>query len=184
MAKGVPNNIVKLCEICKKEEFVAASNRQKYCHKCKRTAWKQQKGIKKCNVCNIELIKDETWGNYTSWLCRDHYREYRKEDYVRRWEDVRASMKKYEARNNHTERRKKQRLETSKRMREKYPEKWVARLRLRNAVKKGDIQKMPCEVCHEPNVHAHHYAGYEGDAWAKVRWLCPAHHGVEHRKVI
>ena len=29
-----------------------------------------------CNVCKIELIKGETWGKYTNFLCKPHNREY------------------------------------------------------------------------------------------------------------
>lgn len=43
---------------------------------------------------------------------------------------------------------------------------------------RGEIVKMPCEVCGEERVHMHH------DDYVKpleVRWLCVVHHGAEHR---
>lgn len=61
----------------------------------------------------------------------------------------------------------------------KFREKYNARMRLGNAVRKGKIQRQPCEVCGEPMTQAHH------DDYSKpfdVRWLCSNHHGVQHRK--
>lgn len=46
-----------------------------------------------------------------------------------------------------------------------------------NAIRDGRIKKMPCEVCGDPQVHAHH------DDYMKpldVRWLCPSHHRQWH----
>jgi len=45
------------------------------------------------------------------------------------------------------------------------------------AIKRGDIQKEPCETCGEENVHAHHY-DYEKPL--DVSWLCPKHHSLLH----
>ena len=58
------------------------------------------------------------------------------------------------------------------------PIKERARRTLASEVRAGRIKRMPCEVCGEPNAHAHHpdYARpYE------VRWLCPFHHTEVHR---
>lgn len=50
-----------------------------------------------------------------------------------------------------------------------------------NAVRDGKLKKKPCEKCGtEKGVHAHH------DDYSKplqVRWLCPTHHGEEHRAI-
>lgn len=69
----------------------------------------------------------------------------------------------------------KKRLETS-------PEKVAARLGVYNAVLRGDIKKLPCEVCGELKVHAHHHLGYEGENAFKVQWLCITHHYEKHRR--
>jgi len=48
----------------------------------------------------------------------------------------------------------------------------------RNAARK--LERQPCEVCGDLNVHAHH------DDYSKpldVRWLCRSHHGAVHRRV-
>lgn len=53
-----------------------------------------------------------------------------------------------------------------------------ARLALNNAIRRGEIQRQPCEVCGtELRVHGHH------DDYTKpldVRWLCVAHHMAVH----
>ncbi|NDC96288.1 hypothetical protein EBZ38_09895 [bacterium] len=50
--------------------------------------------------------------------------------------------------------------------------------RVNKAIKAGKLMKMPCEKCGSLNVHGHH------DDYTKpleVRWLCPKHHGEQHR---
>lgn len=51
---------------------------------------------------------------------------------------------------------------------------------VKRALKSGVLTRESCEECGDPNVHAHH------DDYSKpleVRWLCPRHHGEQHRKV-
>lgn len=69
--------------------------------------------------------------------------------------------------------------ETSKRMRAKYPEKWKARMDLRNAVKQGKILKLPCSVCGSPLSQGHHE---DYSKSLEVIWLCTKHHMERHRK--
>ncbi len=59
-----------------------------------------------------------------------------------------------------------------RRMRLKWPQKMLARSRLRMAILRGDIVKQPCEVCGK-KAEAHH------DDYSKpleVRWFCHQHH--------
>jgi ribosomal protein S27AE len=47
-----------------------------------------------------------------------------------------------------------------------------------NAIRDGRLEKQPCEICGDAQVHAHH------DDYAKpldVRWLCITHHNEWHR---
>lgn len=53
-----------------------------------------------------------------------------------------------------------------------------ARRLLRNALRRGDLARAPCEKCGAAPAHAHH------DNYGKpldVRWLCAKHH-YEHHK--
>jgi hypothetical protein len=62
--------------------------------------------------------------------------------------------------------------------RRKNPVRARAQAKLGYHVRKGNIVRQPCEKCGAP-AQAHH------DDYSKpldVRWLCPTHHGMEHRK--
>ena len=57
--------------------------------------------------------------------------------------------------------------------------KYDVRKETRNAIRRGDLIKQPCEVCQEKKVDAHH------DDYSKplsVRWLCRKHHAEHHAK--
>lgn len=65
-----------------------------------------------------------------------------------------------------------------RRNRPHYREKDAVRRKAQWAVKTGKLTKLPCEVCGDVKVQAHH------DDYAKpleVRWLCRRHH-VEHHQ--
>lgn len=65
----------------------------------------------------------------------------------------------------------------TKKMMEKYPEKYLARSKTMYAVKTGKLKRLPCEVCGEIKVDAHH-PDYSKPL--EVKWLCRAHHAEEH----
>lgn len=62
----------------------------------------------------------------------------------------------------------------------KHREQYRAVAKLNNAIRAGKIIRGNCEVCGEANAQAHHYNGYDGDNWSKVKWLCIKHHKEEH----
>ena len=47
------------------------------------------------------------------------------------------------------------------------------------AIESGKITRQPCQVCGEPKSHGHH-PDYSKPF--EVVWLCPKHHGEQHRK--
>ena len=61
----------------------------------------------------------------------------------------------------------------------KFPERVKARNAVRNAIRKGQMQRGNCIVCGKPEAHAHH-ADYSKPL--EVSWLCHAHHWHMHRK--
>lgn len=67
----------------------------------------------------------------------------------------------------------------NRRYTEKYPLKKKAKTAVRSALKSGKLLKMPCQVCGNEKVHAHH------EDYSKpldVVWLCVRHHeDVHHR---
>ena len=63
----------------------------------------------------------------------------------------------------------------------KFPEKNKARVSLRNAVKQGKVDKLPCEVCGGKKPQGHHE---DYSKPLEVTWLCQKHHSEIHRKHI
>lgn len=69
--------------------------------------------------------------------------------------------------------------ENQRRYRERNPQKHLAHRMTQAAIKNGTIIPMPCEVCGELKVEAHH------DDYTKplaVRWLCKKHHWEERKR--
>jgi len=65
----------------------------------------------------------------------------------------------------------------AKRMMEKYPEKWLARRKVRYARQVGKLVKLPCEVCGDEKSFAHHE---DYSKPLEVKWLCSKHHREVH----
>jgi len=61
----------------------------------------------------------------------------------------------------------------------KYPERYAARYKLRNAVRLGKISKEPCVLCGNPISQGHH-SDYSKPL--VVTWLCRQCHSLIHRK--
>ena len=64
---------------------------------------------------------------------------------------------------------------------DKYPEKYSARNRLGNAIKRGKIIKPnTCEINNSclGRIEGHHHLGYEGEHWKDIQWLCHKHHRI------
>ena len=65
----------------------------------------------------------------------------------------------------------------TKEWREKYPKKYKAHNLVNNHKRAGNISELPCEVCNELRVVAHHD---DYDKPLNIRWLCYAHHSQWH----
>ena len=51
-----------------------------------------------------------------------------------------------------------------------------ARAALNHALRTGEVQRQPCEVCGNEKVEAHHHKGYAKKYWLEVQWLCKKDH--------
>ena len=60
-------------------------------------------------------------------------------------------------------------------------QKLSAKAAVKYAVKIGKLTRQPCQVCGDTNVHAHHT---DYTRKLDVVWLCPLHHGFQHRKAV
>lgn len=70
--------------------------------------------------------------------------------------------------------------ETTRGWRKRNPEKVRCHSAVARALRKGTLEKQPCEECGKTAVHAHH------DDYTKpleVRWLCAKHHGETHATI-
>lgn len=114
----------------------------------------------RCKECMRNVSKE--WDRAHPDQRRSYSRKWNKQhpDYYREWalahpESRDAACKKWQERN-----------------KDKYRAHWM----VRNALKDGRLQRMPCVVCGS-KAHAHHpdYANP-----LSVVWLCPKHHKEEH----
>jgi hypothetical protein len=151
----------KQCSKCKKEKIHSEF------HKDKRT----KSGLySACKSCHYECLK-----------------EWRKKNPERAKELNRISNKNWREKNQEKEgRRQKGRyqkrreyfLEYQKNYSLENPEKVLAATMVRDAIKKGFIERKPCETCGNVKSHGHH------DDYRKpfeVRWLCSKHHRLHHK---
>jgi len=78
-----------------------------------------------------------------------------------------------------TEKYRKMVCESARRYDNKHPSRYLAKLEVNKAIKRGDIRSLPCEKCGEEKTEAHH------DDYSKplnIRWLCRICHKKLHRK--
>lgn len=58
-----------------------------------------------------------------------------------------------------------------------------ARLLVGTHISRGKLIKLPCFICGNPQVTAHHYLGYAKEHALDVLWLCRIHHLEADRKL-
>lgn len=138
----------------------------------------------KCKTCGLEKSHDEfdkkiAAGPREPWNLR-RCKNCAHADYMKRYATparraaLNSSSRTWKAQN--PERH----AELAREYRRRHPEKVVAQNRLNYAVRKGVVQRKPCEVCGTTDkVHAHHRS-YEPEHWYDVRWLCFVCHKLEH----
>ena|SRR3990167_466791 len=134
-----------------------------------------------CNVCKIELIKGETWGKYTNFLCKPHNREYVLKYYYKQREKYILLTRERDKKNINNPKRRAQRAANSVKMYKKYHERMLSIARLHHAVKTGKVIKLACH-CGNFLTQGHHHKGYEGANALDILWLCQKHHLMAHNK--
>jgi len=55
-----------------------------------------------------------------------------------------------------------------------------ARGAVNKAILNGELVRLPCEKCGNPESEAHHYKGYAKKYWLTIRWYCRKHHREIH----
>jgi len=135
--------------------------------------------MKLCRSCNTEKSELE-FGNRKASLdglahkCKGCQKEYDS----RRLKDP----KRMKARRDYqrTDKGREAHNKATKNWADKNTIKRAAHLHVSNAVRRGELIPLPCEVCFNTHdIHAHH------DDYSKpleVRWLCNSHHNEWHRE--
>ena len=138
--------------------------------------------VKECFKCHrtlpiAEFYEHPRMGDGHLGKCK----ECTKRDVKERSKLTRQERHEYEQMRFKKPERKKQILEGQRRRRRLHPEKNRAYLKVKRAIKTGRLVKMPCEVCGDINVQAHHDDHFKP---LEVRWLCFKHHRELHGQVV
>lgn len=134
--------------------------------------------MKICTKCKQELTLDHFYRKFDN---RDSYYSICKKcknQYGKEWRRNNPDyMQKYDKRRNKTVHRKLMNLKKSRDFRKRYPEKYSAWNKTKGALDGGRLIKLPCVVCGEHTVDAHH-PDYTQPLY--VVWLCRKHHKEAH----
>lgn len=137
---------------------------------------------KNCSKCKVKKLKTEFFKKIRatdgrmSW-CKTCHGIWGKQYYLLNRERIRSRQTKYFSSRKGRDAWLRASMKRYQDVQER--PKWIARARLRYAVKKGEVKKASC-FCGEVKVYAHHYLGYEGEHWKDVKWLCYYHHAESH----
>ena len=139
--------------------------------------------MKTCFKCNRLLPLTEF---YTHPRMADGHlnkcKECNKKDVIANRCKRREQYSEYERTRNREEHRKAGRAETQRRQRHKHPEKDRARDMVFKAVKRGEIEKLPCKFCGNPESQAHHH---DYSKPLDVTWVCfKCHREKFHGQVV
>lgn len=126
--------------------------------------------LKKCIGCKEEKTLDNFYpcGKYFDSRCKPCRAVFHKQYYENNRERIRKRVQEL----NKLPHRRAANTEVSRRMRNKFPEKYKARTAVGNALRNGSLKRKPC-WCGETKVEAHH------EDYSKpldVVWLCIKHH--------
>jgi len=149
--------------------------------KVKKMMMESRSDMKKCFKCGeikpiSEFYKHSKMGDGHLGKCKSCC----KKDVSANYRKNRDHYQEYEAARGKTKSRIENKLVYTKTHRAKYPERYIARCAVNNAVRDGRLKKTPCEVCGSEDAEAHHE---DYSRPLDVVWLCRKHHVLLHGKV-
>lgn len=139
----------------------------KTCPDCGVTFEQTNKKSAKCLPCR--RIADKAWRDKKKADGIPFAMTVMPKEYFREYEKRRPKTSEYLQRKADKERMRRENPDHKQRV--------IARMQTRNAIRKGILVRMPCEICGLSKVDAHH------DDYSKpldVRWLCREHHAEFH----
>lgn len=137
-----------------------------------------------CKVCHQvkdveEFTKHIKQGPYEPWNLRQ-CKQCSHEKYLYRVSIPENVAAMQNASNNWKKKNPEKHARLAREYRERNKEKTLAQNKLNYAIRKGRIQRQPCEVCGTTEkVHAHHKS-YAPEDWYNVRWMCFLCHKIKH----
>ena len=138
--------------------------------------------LRKCYSCKVEkditkFVSDKSHSLGHKYLCLSCNSGKFIEYYLLHRKKLNEERKKYSK----TEKGKDVINRASKKAYKNHTQKWIARAKLRYAVKIGKVTKLSC-WCGNPKTDGHHHKGYTSEHELDVLWLCRPHHMELHRK--
>lgn len=130
-----------------------------------------------CKLCrnrrNVEIIRDmpEAEKEKRRIIRRKSYAENTDKEYLRYQRWVSRNIEYY---------RLKRRSYLKEYTQGKGKQRMLAVRAVSSAVRSGKILKLPCTICGDISVEAHHYKGYSNENLLTIRWLCRFHHLEVH----
>lgn len=156
------NDVTSNCEICfKQREGAPGPSQRLSCGKCGKTK------------SGAEFPKDATRASGRASACGECYRKKKREEHKRHPGCNSYHALKHRLNNPQMYR------DNARLNRQRHPKAAYARDVIRNEVKRGRLQRGPCETCGKKRAHGHHD---DYDRPLEVRWLCPTHHRYWHEE--
>ena len=155
------------------KERLTEKNKQ-WAHDNKDRVRESQKKYYSKNAKSLNL-KGKIWRDENKEHCSDKRSVY----YCNNKESLSIALKKWK----HSERGKNSISASTKKTREKYPEKRKANICVANAISSGKlIREKSCECCGDVTKIQAHHESYKKENWLKVVWLCVPCHSKQHPK--
>jgi len=151
--------------------------------------------MKICRVCNRSLdpslfTKDASYREGIGTICKDCTKAVNRRYYQKNKDHIAEYARKYRNDNREKERARDRKRDATperrahrRRMKIKHRDATLARSAVYGAIKRGDIERLPCEVCGDTkDIQAHHHKGYDKEHRLDVIFLCKKHHVIADKQ--
>lgn len=136
----------------------------KVCKSCKNKKYLRYISTQECSVCYHKRYREKK-GKVLKEKKKEYYSKNRKHiiDKVKKWSQENREKTRRNSQTSH----------------KRYPLKNKARNISSDRIRRGKLIRLPCTVCGKKNAQAHHLDYTQP---LLIRWLCSAHHALEHKR--